>query len=172
LTGSTGKEGSQQRAEEAIRGFIEGRAKYRATVVLRQEANAAFKETSLATYQAQPFVRGLRWQLSRQHPHTDMCDLLATADPIGAGPGVYPTDQLPRSHVNCLCVIVPVLAPPEEAATARPYQAPVDYDRQLERLTTGDLARRANLLGRQYQQHPQEARTRLQQLLSEEHLSS
>jgi len=48
-----------------------------------------------------------KWELSPRHPKVDVCDILATQDLIGEGPGVYKT--APMRHPNCLCFIYPVV---------------------------------------------------------------
>jgi hypothetical protein len=137
------RQGSQQRLEEAIQMFIERRARYRATVVLRSEANRAFQETSMATYQQHDFVTAVKWHLSRSHKVPDECDLKAEAD-IGLGKGVYYKDKVPwPDHPNGLCYLTPVLVEPEQVATAKPPTAPPEADRIVEDLK-GPLARRAN----------------------------
>jgi hypothetical protein len=48
---------------------------------------------------------GMKWNLSKSHKVTDICDTLASQDLYGLGPGVYPKDKLlPKpAHPHCIC---------------------------------------------------------------------
>lgn len=50
-----------------------------------------------------------KWELSPAHPHPDVCDILATQNPEGEGPGIYKT--APNRHPMCYCYIYPVYRP-------------------------------------------------------------
>lgn len=47
-----------------------------------------------------------KWELSPAHPKVDVCDVLASQDTIGEGPGVY--KEAPTRHPGCYCYIYPV----------------------------------------------------------------
>lgn len=142
--------GTAQTIDQGIDQFIYRRARYRSLVALRSETNRAFQESSLETYRQYDFVVGVRWVLSRSHRHFDECDVKANAD-VGhpAGRGSYYKNDVPwPDHPNGLCHLESVLAPPAEAATAKPPPVPPGMDRIIQSLTTGELARQANRLGR------------------------
>lgn len=74
----------------------------------RTEISRAHTETTFLASEVNPFVIGMDWALSAQHPRIDICDSLAT---IGMGGErirpPYPLDQAPRvvqdSHPQCIC---------------------------------------------------------------------
>lgn len=78
----------------------------------RTEITRAHTETTFIASEANPFVQGMDWALSAQHPRIDICDSLAT---IGMGGerlrDPYPVDSAPHvveaSHPQCICVNLP-----------------------------------------------------------------
>ena len=44
----------------------------------------------------------------------DICEVWATADLYGMGPGVYPADKTPIDHPNGWCFLTDVIRPPSE----------------------------------------------------------
>lgn len=77
---------------------------WKAERVLRTEINRAHGEAFMAgAVQTRGFA-GLRFLLSPAHPEPDICDLLATQNIHGLGPGVYPTRELTPwpAHPNTL----------------------------------------------------------------------
>lgn len=79
--------------------------------VFRTEINRAHGEA----YQAAAFevddVIGTRFLLSPNHPETDICDMHASANIYGLGPGVYPRDKNPwPAHPNTLSYVEVVFA--------------------------------------------------------------
>jgi len=96
----------------AVREFIDpntrGGASYAAKRLARTEVANAFHEQTRRDYADNPFVTGLKWNLSRSHPHKDPCDLLATGHSKGLSKGVYRKDEVPdKPHPQCLCNISP-----------------------------------------------------------------
>lgn len=59
--------------------------------LFRTEINRAHGEAYMAGGEGKPYFGGWRYLLSPQHPEPDICDLLATQNLYGLGPGVYPS---------------------------------------------------------------------------------
>lgn len=84
-----------------------GRGRYRsahanAKRITRARSNRAYQEGHVRVARARGY--GLQWRLSPGHPHSDVCDGLASANEYGLGAGVYPASAFPdRPHPNCLC---------------------------------------------------------------------
>lgn len=54
-------------------------------------------------------VKGTKWNLSNSHENHDICNVYATQDLYGLGPGVYPSDKIPNRHKGCKCFLTSVL---------------------------------------------------------------
>lgn len=68
----------------------------------RTEISRAAQEAQRMAAAMNPFVSGLKWNLSASHPKIDVCDDLARGGP--AGDGVYSVEAYPgRPHPQCLC---------------------------------------------------------------------
>lgn len=98
--------------------YVQKKQKYNAMRVARTEIQRAWRLTYVEQSKKLPFVKGIKWNLSKSHPKEDICDELANADPIGLGPGVYPPDAVPYNggpaHPHCMCYLTTVLADIEE----------------------------------------------------------
>ncbi len=71
--------------------------------LFRTELNRAHGEAYRASAFQSPDVVGMRFLLSPNHPKTDICDLHASANLHGLGPGVYPPGESPwPAHPNTL----------------------------------------------------------------------
>lgn len=59
------------------------------------------------------FNIGIKWELSPDHwdrmPDGDECDVYAENDMYGLGIGIFPIDEVPFQHINCLCSLYPVM---------------------------------------------------------------
>ena len=59
------------------------------------------------------FNIGIKWELSPDHwdrmPYGDECDVYAENDMYGLGIGIFPVDEVPFQHINCLCSLYPVM---------------------------------------------------------------
>lgn len=87
-----------------------GGVSYAARRLARTEINNAFHTTSIRTAAAQPWVEGMKWQLSGSHPRPDPCDDFAHNDPDDLGEGVYkPTNVPGKPHPQCLCYVSTVV---------------------------------------------------------------
>ena len=89
-----------------------GTIHYNALRLARTEIGNAYHEADIMAAKASKIVMGLKWNLSPSHGKYDVCDLLATQNVYGLGPGVYPPENTPLyPHPNDLCFITRVLRP-------------------------------------------------------------
>ena len=94
---------------------------YRSFSMARSEVNTSYHEAHIAGAQKSPVVKGQAWNLSGRHLRYDECDILASNDFYGLGPGVYPIGKTPhRAHTYCLCYLTDVLRPIEEWEKPKP----------------------------------------------------
>ncbi|MCU0988041.1 MAG: hypothetical protein MUE63_00235 [Xanthomonadales bacterium] len=82
-------------------------ALYQAQRVFRTEINRAHGEAYMAGADQNPDFAGFRFLLSPAHPKHDICDLLASQNVHGLGPGVYPSrEKCPwPAHPNTLSYV-------------------------------------------------------------------
>jgi hypothetical protein len=82
-----------------------GGVRYAAQRLGRTEINNAFHATSVLHYQKQPWVVGVKWELSGSHPFEDECnDYAESVHYPGGDAGVFlPADVPGKPHPNCLC---------------------------------------------------------------------
>ena len=75
--------------------------------LMRTEINRAHGEAYIAGALDHPDTAGVRFLLSPAHPEPDICDLHATANLYGLGPGVYPSrEKCPwPAHPNTLSYV-------------------------------------------------------------------
>lgn len=97
----------------AVRGLINpntrGGASFAAKRLGRTEVANAYHRTTIDEYTNDPFVRGLKWNLSRSHPKPDECDQLARGHSGRMAEGVYRALDTPsKPHPQCLCFLTPV----------------------------------------------------------------
>lgn len=107
---------SSRELAQSVKGLISpdtpGGISYAANRLGRTEMNNAFHETSIRTYQAQPWIVAAKWNLSGSHPKTrpDECNDLASKNG-----GVFPKNSIPsRPHPQCMCYLTPVVMDDEE----------------------------------------------------------
>lgn len=87
-------------------------ASFSAMRLARTEITHAQLEASRVSAAMNPFVAGMKWNLSAAHPKVDICDAYARGGPEGNG--VYPIGSYPvNPHPNCMCY-------PTNALTADP----------------------------------------------------
>lgn len=89
----------------------------------RTEVTRAYGSATIEAAKVNPFVAGLQWRVSGNHPETDECDANASADSHGLGAGVYPVGSVPRypNHPNCFPAGTVVSGPQIVASTERWY---------------------------------------------------
>lgn len=100
--------GSWQDIAKEVKPMIDpntpGGVSYAAKRLGRTELNNAFHTTQKASAEVNPFVLGLKWNLSRSHAKPDACDKLAQGHSRGKTTGVYlPSDLPAKPHPQCLC---------------------------------------------------------------------
>lgn len=77
---------------------------YDARRIQVSETNNALREANTRGLLVSPIVVAAKWQTSGRHPHTDACDVLASVDLYGYGPGLHPVDAWPFApHPHCGC---------------------------------------------------------------------
>lgn len=88
---------------------------YWARRLARTEITAAAGRSLVNAAMGNPFVSGIKWNLSLSHPEMDICDEHASGGE--AGDGVYGKTGLPAypAHPNCICFLTQeVTATPEQ----------------------------------------------------------
>lgn len=90
----------------------DGSELWKAERVMRTEINRAHGEAYAESAQRTPGFAGFRYLLSPRHPEHDICDLLASQNLHGLGPGVYPDrERTPwPAHPNTLSFLEVVFA--------------------------------------------------------------
>lgn len=85
----------------------EGNARHNALRVMRTELNRAHGEAYMMGAEEHPDVIGFRFVLSPRHPRRDICDMHASANLHGLGPGVYPSREATPwpAHPNTLSYV-------------------------------------------------------------------
>lgn len=96
---------------------------YWARRLARTEITAAAGRSMINAALANPFVAGVKWNLSLSHPCCDVCDDLAAGGENGDG--VYPVEDVPRypAHPNDICYLTQEVtpSPAEVNATLRQW---------------------------------------------------
>lgn len=80
-------------------------ASFDAMRLARTEITRAHGQAAQASAAMNPFVSGMKWNLSGRHPKIDICDQYARGGPNGDG--VYPLGEVPiyPPHPMCLCTL-------------------------------------------------------------------
>lgn len=96
--------GTAAQISRAISAAVNQKARYIGERIARTEMGRAHWESFAATKLDDPQVAAIRFRLSSDHPHEDICDLITSVD-NGWGAGVYRRDSLPPYpfHPNCIC---------------------------------------------------------------------
>jgi len=119
-------------------------ALYQAQRVFRTEINRAHGEAYMAGVDQHPDFAGFRFLLSPAHPKHDICDLLATQNLYGLGPGVYPNrEKCPwPAHPNTLSYVDAVYADEISAADRAGKETPIQaLDRLPDSVVDGVLGK-------------------------------
>lgn len=88
---------------------VPGGVSYAAMRLARTEINNAHHETSKRMAETRPWVRAMKWNLSRSHPRPDICNDYAETDHENLGRGVYTKGNAPsKPHPQCLCYLTHV----------------------------------------------------------------
>jgi hypothetical protein len=95
---------TEAQVTRSVNRWILERATHHARIVARTETAAAYRDSYERSLERVDGVIGYRWTLSPRHPRPDVCDVYASQDLFGLGPGGYPADQVPATpHPSCLC---------------------------------------------------------------------
>lgn len=76
----------------------------------------AYQQAYEKTVEKNPFVEGIKWEVSNKHNVCDLCKKRAEQNDYGLGKGVYPKGKVPLDHPNGQCVLISVTPPLSEAA--------------------------------------------------------
>lgn len=96
------------------------------------EVHNARAEAEVQHFMTDPLIRAVRWRLSpdRGTGGPDECDVLATADLYGLGPGVYPLNAVPTTpHPYDRCEREPVTRSTKRAGEPKPDPSPLSRPR-------------------------------------------
>lgn len=109
------REKSGKELAATVKGQLSPRTKggvsYVAKRLVRTEVAFAYHAAQIQRAANTPWVTGLRWKLSPDHRHTDVCNLYARKD--------YNVDNVPDiPHPNCMCTLEPILMSKEEFLSA------------------------------------------------------
>jgi hypothetical protein len=98
-----------------------GMGNYAARRLARTEMTRAFGQATLQAAALNPFVEGVKWNLSGAHSKPDECDSKARRSSRGMEPGEYTLRDVPSypTHPNCLCYLSPVTVKDTDAVVER-----------------------------------------------------
>ena len=101
---------------------ISSKLSYQASRLARTSLTHSFNETIIRNAKANPFVMGIKWNLSPSHFTRqvekwgeDICDEYANQNLYRLGQGVFPIKETPIAHPNCLCYLTEETVPINEA---------------------------------------------------------
>lgn len=118
LQGKSAKEIAND-VEQYINPKTRGGVRYAAMRLARTEINNAFHFSAIRHTREMPWVTGYKWHLSGSHPRADECNLMASRDHNGMGPGIYNKRSVPgKPHPHCLCYVTAVTVDPKHFAAA------------------------------------------------------
>lgn len=90
--------------------YVKERARQHAVMIARTETIHAYRASYYESVKRKPWVHGLRWTLAASHPIEDICDILASQDLDGLGPGGYKRENVPDNpHPNCMCYTTAII---------------------------------------------------------------
>jgi hypothetical protein len=105
LQGKSAKEIGDQ-VKSLINPKVMGGVRYAAMRLGRTELANSFHFTTIRHSREMPWVRGYKWNRSRSHRHSDVCDEYANDDHDGLGPGVFKKANVPgKPHPQCMCYV-------------------------------------------------------------------
>lgn len=91
--------------DNALRVALEEKMRYFANRIAQTELARAHAIQAGQELLEDDTVEVVQWRLSGAHPRADICDLFATVNRWGLGPGCYPKGKAPRpiAHPFCRC---------------------------------------------------------------------
>lgn len=124
-----------------------GSGNYAARRLARTEVTRAFGQATIQAADLNPFVDGVKWNLSGSHPKPDACDGHARRHSRGMEPGVYRPSETPRypEHPMCLCHLSPVVTRRVDEVVAQ-VRRELELDPRPMPVVT-DAPRRGGVLG-------------------------
>jgi hypothetical protein len=88
--------------EQFINPNTPGGVRYAALRLARTEINNAAHAQAVSSVQGQPWIKKMKWNLSRSHSRRDICNELAEGGPYGNG--TYDKTAVPmKPHPQCFC---------------------------------------------------------------------
>lgn len=128
--------------DRLLRVAIEEKSRYFANRIAQTEMARTWNDAVTAELLADEQVEVVQIRLSGAHPRADICDVLATVDRYGLGPGCYPKHLAPKPPFHPFCRCRPRSRPDLRAADA-------DLDQNAERayLAGMDPREAARLVG-------------------------
>lgn len=131
VVGAIAKGTSARELGRDLRSYLtehgQGNARYNAMRLARTEINTAHREGHIQSClgpdgKLKEFISAIGWRLSASHPEPDICDVWASQDIDGLGPGNYLPANVPVDHPHGLCMTVTVLKahPDLQFVTRRP----------------------------------------------------
>lgn len=96
--------------DEHARRYMTEKARQHAVTIARTETIHAYRDGFYKSVKGKPWVKGIRWNLAGSHPKADICDVYASQDVDGLGPGGYEEGNIPSNpHPNCMCYQTPIV---------------------------------------------------------------
>ncbi|MBR6636023.1 MAG: hypothetical protein IKK97_01085, partial [Phascolarctobacterium sp.] len=93
--------GSEKQLENACYVAIQEKSRYVADRIARTELARAYSDGFFRSVADDKDVVAVRWQLNKDHPVFDICDMYQRADLFGLGAGIYPKDKThPCQHIR------------------------------------------------------------------------
>lgn len=96
---------SEKALDKAVDNIVREKARYNAERIARTESARAYIQNVYGDVSQDEQAIGIGYDLSPEHPRTDICDLHTSVDAYGLGKGVYPLSNLPPYpfHPSCIC---------------------------------------------------------------------
>jgi len=99
------KKATPEQVDKHVERWLLDKQRRHTQMVVRTETVEAYRDAYVQSTKQKPYVKGYKWQLSSGHPAPDICDIYASQDLHGLGPGGYPPASLPSTpHPNDLCI--------------------------------------------------------------------
>lgn len=94
--------------DKIVQRYVTEKAAFRAAVIARTEVVEAYRRSYIDQAKGKRGVHGFVWKVSPTGGHKpDVCDVYASANSYGLGPGCYPADKVPTvPHPCCRCSVV------------------------------------------------------------------
>jgi hypothetical protein len=96
--------------DKIVKRYVQDKLAFRSARIARHETTESFRRSYIEQSRNKRGVHGFRWQLSpTRHVIPDECNVYASVNRFGLGPGVYPADHVPHTpHPLCICSTVAV----------------------------------------------------------------